>query len=1059
MLMVSVMMISTLPLNSLAQGSSDSNTGEQSMVALSDQYGTDAGTNTVPEELKVTNAEEQPAAPKSFAQELSNPNAREQLKAALSEQYGVETAAAMIESMISMGIIDENGNRLAYQIEMDGQLYSLDQMRDIVNAPGVDLATEVKVDDKAVTLAFIARLIDFEVYMKFVEDNFLNNKVKVSDEHLKSLADLESQLNTEGISLMAAPQSDALSETAYEPVPDALVTYSLGKAVGNTRSITYTLSGGGEHASVTFSQQCLAGVLGEVSDPAQTITLTTNAPTCTTTINLPDISSAVWSGTAVQYYLSLSDIRGGWFDPGDSSAPQSSILVTFANAKGTAAFIAYQPPLEMLLNTAAGWVVSNGSFANGTITSPYRASGTLTATQDIRLNADAAALTASGDLQISGSGYYAGIRSGSTVSLNVDFYAQDGVTSLGNKNASYTRGGAGAASSQTLSFSEFMVPAGTASMKLTVQHSSLINSMTSTISNLSITISDSSAPTVKSISAPAKTFKAGETVPVVVTFSEPVVQNNLELTLTMQDANGKLYTVNNDRFVNYNAQNIDSKASFTFQIPATTPINLWPVSVSAGVTDPSGNTSTVFTFPVNADPLASTFAYNELDSLTGLVIKHADGTALTGAYLPGEKKGRLEISLFQNSDPTTDGSTVGAKQNEWLISHTTVDAADASKFTVDRLYASIDNGQTKIPLYITNAADKLTAEFDLPSYSRAYKIRLYLAAEAPYTDTPIAKEGCSVNFSRGALTLVNADDMIINYPASYPSGSDKVLNLGDAETVKLTYTYSGNATYKTAADFKWVSSDDTIAVISAATGEITPIGAGKVTLILVATNGAGDGTRDTIKASEEFTVKGSLFKPSIAVSKFITTKKGESVQVMWSTNVIYINQQDAKDTVFTVELYEGNYASAADLAGKTPIYSTTINNANSCTIPGEQLTKLSSGPEPAYTVKISTDNPNASGAIVASVGNIIITSLPANVKIERPASYYILDTANPLTVNWASTNVNDTANGYDFEFAVTKNNASIGTSQSPSGSYPITFTDVTGKLKDVYTVTAKIKHG
>ena len=57
-------------------------------------------------------------------QEQYNPNAKEQLIAALAEEYGTETAAEMVEAMIDLGIVDENGNRLTYKIEMDGEFYT-----------------------------------------------------------------------------------------------------------------------------------------------------------------------------------------------------------------------------------------------------------------------------------------------------------------------------------------------------------------------------------------------------------------------------------------------------------------------------------------------------------------------------------------------------------------------------------------------------------------------------------------------------------------------------------------------------------------------------------------------------------------------------------------------------------------------------------------------------------------------------------------------------------------------------------------------------------------------
>ena len=160
LLLVNVMLFTILPLNTLALASAQNPREQPAAASLL--------------ELDSPNARLQSPGALSAGNPVAagkNPNSKVQLIAALSEQYGPETAAAMVESMISMGIIDANGNRLTYKIEMDGKSYTLDQMRRIITAPGVDLSKEVKVDDQTVTLDFIARLIDFEEYIKFVEDN------------------------------------------------------------------------------------------------------------------------------------------------------------------------------------------------------------------------------------------------------------------------------------------------------------------------------------------------------------------------------------------------------------------------------------------------------------------------------------------------------------------------------------------------------------------------------------------------------------------------------------------------------------------------------------------------------------------------------------------------------------------------------------------------------------------------------------------------------------------------------------------------------------------------
>ncbi|MDD3765798.1 MAG: hypothetical protein PHF89_01250, partial [Eubacteriales bacterium] len=57
----------------------------------------------------------------------------------VSKEYGEETASEMFDALVKMGIIDEDGNRLIYKIVMDGKEYSLDEMRELINQPDIDL--------------------------------------------------------------------------------------------------------------------------------------------------------------------------------------------------------------------------------------------------------------------------------------------------------------------------------------------------------------------------------------------------------------------------------------------------------------------------------------------------------------------------------------------------------------------------------------------------------------------------------------------------------------------------------------------------------------------------------------------------------------------------------------------------------------------------------------------------------------------------------------------------------------------------------------------------------
>lgn len=115
----------------------------------------------------------------------------------VSKEYGEETASEMFDALVKMGIIDEDGNRLIYKIVMDGKEYSLDEMRELINQPDIDLNKKVTVDSQETTLQIIAQLLYYDDLLKFYEENFENNNTQLSQSHINSLSSIEQQLNTE----------------------------------------------------------------------------------------------------------------------------------------------------------------------------------------------------------------------------------------------------------------------------------------------------------------------------------------------------------------------------------------------------------------------------------------------------------------------------------------------------------------------------------------------------------------------------------------------------------------------------------------------------------------------------------------------------------------------------------------------------------------------------------------------------------------------------------------------------------------------------------------------
>ena len=75
-------------------------------------------------------------------------------------------------------------------------------------------------------------------------------------------------------------------------------------------------------------------------------------------------------------------------------------------------------------------------------------------------------------------------------------------------------------------------------------------------------------------------------------------------------------------------------------------------------------------------------------------------------------------------------------------------------------------------------------------------------------------------------------------------------------------------------------------------------------------------------------------------------------------------------------------------------------------IPGEMLTSLSDGSEPAYTVRVSMPHPNVSGddnVRLSALTWIVVQAEPATAVLERPENIYVTD-GGTLDIQWTLEN-------------------------------------------------------
>ena len=85
------------------------------------------------------------------------------------------------------------------------------------------------------------------------------------------------------------------------------------------------------------------------------------------------------------------------------------------------------------------------------------------------------------------------------------------------------------------------------------------------------------------------------------------------------------------------------------------------------------------------------------------------------------------------------------------------------------------------------------------------------------------------------------------------------------------------------------------------------------------------------------------------------------------------------------------------------------------------LSLVSEDGVPSYTVRVSAPDPNKEGNILQALGYIVVLPRPASVRFDSLESYYILDSAGSVGLQWQ---ISDYSGG-EFSFTVLKNGRTL----------------------------------
>lgn len=1015
------------------------------------------------------------------------------------EELTGQDAEAIQALLEQYGLLDENGNLVTDKtVTLDGVEYTLEEMEALLSDPATDLSRVAEVDGVPIALGDLKTIIAIERELARIQETYFSGKT-FEGEARDNLNRLMAQLQSEGITLNTGTAGD----TAVVDVSGFTTV-----ALDYSTSVSTTLN---MKAGVTYSVDLWleSGLSGQMTvrvffgnDNYETLSGNNDTATLTYT---PDEDKSVElkvyilnPGTPENYAygeldaaVQFRNARGFVFQNGAEYSDSHTVRMTKTVAvpdlstrweqdfcrrspdeNGVDMHFEFLKDADRSSNKALGIVYdrsdANRSTVNAFINTLQRAKGYTSASQVP--DSDVVCFSVSGSLQ-------AVTYVARDVKLwtwdhvpekpGVDepnmFFLPEGADRVDLQNQYYGMG----ASSHFIAYNNTGVQlpfvfTGSTKMGAEAVPSMLearrclfdddevtANANAGVVYNCVVELTnDENAPVLKSITAPSATYRPGQLVPVVLAFNELVyVKDGASITINGDGTSGgKTFTADelhmskagNQIILWYPVQKVDgSKVT---------------INSLTGITDIFGN---------EAEIDGKTARWTTLES----ALYRDAATGVDAGYDAASGKATVTVTLSSDSayknkynnyhQPTGDE----AKE---LPFRAVVTNSDRDVVATEQVYLSGD-GET-----FATKPFAITPQTTEQTYSVTLQVNEGTRDEENWKDLSYRAD-LSAGFTVAAM--IPADRVAVTPEAD---AENYTLSLAETTSPVLTAKVYGpdGQTLATHQSGSWSSSDEEIATVTTDpddySGQVALTGnkIGPVTFTFTADNGTLDNKEDDPSAtSETYTV---IAGDSLALvipdgASTIVARQNAAATVLWRSNAA--QQEGMGEFSFTVELFEGNFTSEAELAGKEPVATYTAGkDKNSVRIEEQVLNELSSGSRPAYTVRVSMPHPNVQDPNVklSALAWIVVQPEPAVARLTRPENISVQDSDGALSIGWAAENLTE-GSGQTVTLTVTRvtgDNQSTTDTQTlsgASGTYVLPLQPVAdGELKDTYQIVLSV---
>ena len=1041
------------------------------------------------------------------------------------QSFTGESPEEALELLDSMGLLDEDGNLITDQtIDLDGKQYTLEEMEALLEDPSTDLSQVAYADGVPIALGDLKTVIAIERELQHLQETYFSGKT-FDGEARENLNSLVTQLQTAGIAFQSAAVGDThanapsvnVNNFTAADVDSGEQTLYIPAKVGQEFSVTVTLDPGLlEEITVNVSLgSTMTGVTQpataqlSVSNPTATLTYTANlndqsvfdgvpltVNVSSSTPGVPDyaygeLAGAVHFSNAQGFVfesdgqqsdshtlrltktVDVPDLSTKWMQT-DWTSPLSQYSDTLenqSNHKSPDVYFEFMTYVTSSSNEALGITKTENLTANRETINEFigflQGAKGYTSVDDVKDDVVKFSLTVGSlsaycvyQLWAHAWDYEDSLDQGNTPNMYFLPEEEDaGVDRVDLKTTNYGLTLSNGYLSQSARFSSVA----DGGRKTTLQFDASTQLGTNAVpEKLEVRdcvyipgtgfgeaaynygmlkdtavelINDGKAPTLKSATTPSGTYRPGQLVPVVLAFDELVyVSDSASIAI-----NDKEFTPND-----LHMSKAGNQLMFWYPVQKVDGAEVIITSLT-GITDIFGNAA-----EINGETAAGATLESARmrDAATGLSAAYENGQATVTVTLSDAYKNKYANYHTPSGDEAKEVPFQAVVTDE-----------NGEVIAVQQVYVNEDDTFSTQPFAVAAQNDEMTYTVTLQANEGKREDPNWV--DLSYNTA--LQDSFSVSALVQAATVTVTDD----------SEGDYELSLADTVRPTLTAKVYGpdGSTLASSQSGTWSSSDTDIATITTEndySGKVTLTGqkVGEVTFTFTADNGTPeDDSDDKTGDSKTYTV---VAGESIALvipqgASTIVVRQNAAATVLWSSNASQF--APGADFQYTIEVFEGNHKTEADLEGKTAVQTyTAAKDKNSVLIPENVLSQLSSGETPAYTVRVSMPHPNGSGEDVrlSALAWIVVHPEPATAVLTRPESLYLKDDEGSVQIPWSVENYNNQPTTLTIT-QVTGNDQPTTTTyplSGGSGTYTLNLSQVEeGNLKDTYQVMVSVDNG